>query len=289
MAASAALTAGTFGAGAAASPAAGMGIQMAANEAKRAASYGFQMASIWGDALIEQLFPFGAPRWIGYDYSKFMPQMDVGQIATTTVEKAMQAQLGKGGGQPQQQPGGPVQPEQMAGMQQGAGPVPKFGEPYKTPAPGAPPPGRADIGTAPGGPGAGAAMQAGLSAGMGGAPGPGAPTLAGGAPPTPDQMQTSPAPPPQGGDAGGIANLFGGLFSMDEGGWWQPGQPAINTTSRPELVLSPGQLDSLANSSGKGGWGRGDTYNITAVDADDVAKQIDARKKLAAMQYASRP
>jgi hypothetical protein len=284
MAASAALSAGTFGAGAAASPAAGMGIQMAANEAKRAASYGFQMASIWGDALVEQLFPFGAPRWIGYDYTKYMPQMDIGNIATTTVEKAMLAQQGKAG-TPQQQPGGPVSPELMAGMQQGAGPVPKFGEPYKTPAPGAPPPGRADIGTAPGGLGGPAAMQAGLTAGMAGA----APTLQAAPPPTPESMQTSPAPPQQG-DAGSIANSFlGGLLPFDDGGWWMPGQAGINTTSRPELVLSPGQLDSL--SRGSGGRGQPSVYinSLTAVDADDVSRQIANRQRLAAMQYNSRP
>ena len=71
-----------------------------------------------------------------------------------------------------------------------------------------------------------------------------------------------------------------------------PGQPGINTGSRPELVLSPQQLDA-AMGNGKGSknpWNRGgDTYHITAVDADDVAKQIDNRKRLAMMQYGARP
>jgi len=49
-------------------------------------------------------------------------------------------------------------------------------------------------------------------------------------------------------------------------------------------VLSPQQLDAA-----KGGWGRGDTYHITAVNAEDVAKQIDTRKRLSMMRYSSRP
>lgn len=71
---SAAAAAGGFGAGAAAAPAASAGIQIGATIAKRAASFGFQAASIGADALIAQLFPFGAPRWIGYDYLSFVPQ-----------------------------------------------------------------------------------------------------------------------------------------------------------------------------------------------------------------------
>ena len=75
-------------------------------------------------------------------------------------------------------------------------------------------------------------------------------------------------------------------MGLDEGGWLMPGVPGLNTTNRPELVLSPQQLDTAM---GKGGWGRGDTYHITAVDAQDVARQIDARKKLSMMQYSGRP
>jgi ElaB/YqjD/DUF883 family membrane-anchored ribosome-binding protein len=73
MAVSAAITgaaaAGTFGAGAAAAPAAsaaaGYGIQLLGNTAKRLSSYGFQMAGIGADALMEQMSPFGMPRWLG--------------------------------------------------------------------------------------------------------------------------------------------------------------------------------------------------------------------------------
>ena len=112
MAAAAAAAVGTAGAGAGASPAAGpaasAGIQIAANIAKRASAFGFQMAGIGADSLIAQLFPFGAPRWLGYDYTAFTPQMGMGNVGVTTLERA---QLG-------QNPGGPVNPEQMPGAQQ---------------------------------------------------------------------------------------------------------------------------------------------------------------------------
>jgi tape measure domain-containing protein len=95
MAVSAAITgaaaAGSFGAGAAAAPAAsaaaGYGIQLLGNTAKRLSSYGFQMAGIGADALMEQLSPFGMPRWLGYDYGNFMPQIGIQEAALSTVEK----------------------------------------------------------------------------------------------------------------------------------------------------------------------------------------------------------
>lgn len=75
MAVSAAAAAGSFGAGAAAGPAASTGIQMGAEALKRGVSYGYDLAGIWGEALVEQLFPFGAPRWLGsMDPMAFMPQ-----------------------------------------------------------------------------------------------------------------------------------------------------------------------------------------------------------------------
>lgn len=75
---------------------AGAGIQVGAAVAKRAVSYGFQMAGIGADALIEQLFPFGAPRWIGYDYTSFAPGGGGGGQPTgvTTGEDATNAALG---------------------------------------------------------------------------------------------------------------------------------------------------------------------------------------------------
>jgi len=268
QAASMAASAGSFGAGGAAGgAAAGIGIQMAANEAKRAATYGFQLASIGADALIEQMFPFTPPRWIGYDYTKFMPHINVGQIATTSVEKAMAAQQGKTLG-PGQQPGGPVAPGQLPGMAGPGAPTPKFGEHTRVPAPEETPPGLGEPGQ----------VAAGIQAGMA-APAAAAPTVAPPPPPPP------PSAPAQSGPGAASSSPFSSLFQeFDEGGWLMPNQPAINTTSRPELVLSPQQLDAA-----RGGWGRGDTYHITAVNAEDVAKQIDTRKRLAMMRYSGRP
>lgn len=96
LAVSAGAAAGTMGAGAAAGPAASMGIQMGSAMAKRGVSYGFQMAGIVGDALIEQLFPFGAPRWIGYDYTDFAPGGGGGgqPLGITTGEEATNEVLG---------------------------------------------------------------------------------------------------------------------------------------------------------------------------------------------------
>lgn len=74
MAVSAAAAAGTSGAGAAAGPAASAGIKMAAEAGKRGVSWGYDMAGIWGEALIEQLMPFGAPHWAGTNPMAFMPQ-----------------------------------------------------------------------------------------------------------------------------------------------------------------------------------------------------------------------
>lgn len=75
MAVSAAAAAGSFGAGAAAGPAASTAIMMGAEAAKRGVSYGYDMAGIWAEALVEQAFPFGAPRWLGSaDPMAFMPQ-----------------------------------------------------------------------------------------------------------------------------------------------------------------------------------------------------------------------
>lgn len=95
-AASAAATAGSFGAGGqAAGPAAAFAIGMGANAAKRGVSYGAQMLGIGTDALVEQLTPFGAPRWLSTDPTAFMPQ-GLTSAATTSLEQAQQ-----GGDQPQ--------------------------------------------------------------------------------------------------------------------------------------------------------------------------------------------
>lgn len=75
MAATAAAGAASGGAGAAAGPAASTAIQMGAEAAKRGVSYLYDLGGIWGEALMEQAFPFGAPRWLGSaNPMAFMPQ-----------------------------------------------------------------------------------------------------------------------------------------------------------------------------------------------------------------------
>ncbi|OBB79274.1 tape measure protein [Mycolicibacterium peregrinum] len=116
QAASAASTAASIGAFGA--PGSGQGaalaIGMGANAAKRGVSYGAQMLGIGTDALVEQLTPFGAPRWLSTDPTAFMPQ-GLTSAATTSLEQAQQ-----GGDQPQaagQQPVEPVTPQAPAAPQ----------------------------------------------------------------------------------------------------------------------------------------------------------------------------
>lgn len=95
MAVSAAITgaaaAGSFGAAAPAAPAASAaasyGIQLAGTQAKRLSAYGFQLAGIGADALMEQMSPFGMPRFLGYDYTNFAPQIGIQEAALSTVEQ----------------------------------------------------------------------------------------------------------------------------------------------------------------------------------------------------------
>jgi hypothetical protein len=264
-----AASAGSFGAGGQAAGAlGGIGIQLAASEGKRAASYGFQMASILADSVIDQVFgPFGGPpRWLGYDYTQFVPHINIGAIGTTTVEKAMQAAQGKPGG-PGQQPGGPVVPEHLGGEQPVGPPVPKFGQP--------------------------AAPQS-----LGGAGPQGQPAPPGGEPPPPpDTGPPPPGPPPESVAAPGALPGPGpstgfdlhNLLGFDEGGWLMPNTPALNTTGRPELVLSPQQLESMQTSGNGNPWRGGDTFHITTIDAEGVGREIDKRKRLSMMQYGGRP
>jgi hypothetical protein len=271
MGVTAAAAAGSLGAGAAAGPTASVGIQMGAAELKRLSSFGFQLASIGADALIEQLTPFGTPRWLGYDYTQFVPNVDVGQLATTTVEKAMQAKQGGGQG-PEQQPGGPVAPPQMGGAQPPGKPVPTFGSPAAASPPIPGPPGTAPLGQQ---------QQQGAAAMT---PKIGGPTPAPGAPPPPP-----PPPPSQTPQDMGASALLPKVFGMDEGGWLPTNTAALNSSGRPELVLSPQQLNAqLSNPDFKRAFG---VYieNMTAVDADDVSRKIASRQNLAVMQYSGRP
>lgn len=140
-AATAAIAAGTMGAGAAGAPAAGAAAQFAigigTQAAKRGVQYGAQMLGIGTDALLEQLSPFGMPRWLTTDVTGFMPQQGIMQAATTSIEKAFQQ-----GNQPPQGPGTdpvPGMPGQQHGIpgQPGTSPLgPPPGPPQ--PAPGSP-------------------------------------------------------------------------------------------------------------------------------------------------------
>lgn len=131
-AASAAATAGSFGAGGqAAGPAAAFAIGLGANAAKRGVSYGAQMLGIGTDALIEQLTPFGAPRWLSTDPTAFMPQ-GLMSAATTTAEQMQQP-----GAQPQAAGQQPVGVHQGTGAPPGPATPPAAGQ--GTPTPPAPP------------------------------------------------------------------------------------------------------------------------------------------------------
>lgn len=265
MAANVGLTAA--GAGPGAGAAAGFGIQMGASEAKLAASFGFQVGSILTDAAVEQLFPFGAPRWIGYDYTQFVPQLDISQVGVTTGEKAINAAMG---GQPHGAggeapgpggPGGPVDPGHMVGNQPVGAPTPALGA---TP-PSAPP------ATAPSGPvlgpppavsaipGAGSLIQ-GNTGGL--------------------NSDNIVGPPPPGSP---LATLFG----MDEGGWLPNNAMALNTSGRPELMVPHNQLDSMGISPAAKQHG-GDTYYITGLNADEVMRKVDQKQRLNRMRYGNR-
>jgi len=121
MAASAAITAGTFGAGAAAGPAAGMGIDILAGIAKRGIDYGAELGGIGVGALTEILMPFGAPRWLtDVDATSFMPQIGIVPAALTAAEQNGQGfsaavdpattQHGQAAGAPPGPPGVPPPP-----------------------------------------------------------------------------------------------------------------------------------------------------------------------------------
>jgi hypothetical protein len=132
MAVSAAITgaaaAGSFGAAAPAAPAAsaaaGYGIQLLGNTAKRLSSYGFQMAGIGADALMEQMSPFGMPRWLGYDYGNFMPQIGIQEAALSTVEKMGADAIAKAFPQPGAPAEAPTNTPMTMPMSQPPGPPP---------------------------------------------------------------------------------------------------------------------------------------------------------------------
>ena len=80
---------------------------------------------------------------------------------------------------------------------------------------------------------------------------------------------------------------------FDSGGWLQPGQVGVNLTDKPEPVLTNKQWDSLASNPPSGGSSIGHPTvkidNVYGFSAEDVASQIEAKQRLAAMQYSGRP
>lgn len=261
---SAAITAGTMGAGAAAGPAAGAaagyGINLAAAEGKRAVNYWFDVAGIGADALVAQLFPVGGPpRWLGYDYTKFAPQLGIQEAASTTVE-----QMGKKAIDDYfnpKKPGDPSAPDGQPGAQQA--PVNPIAPPAANQANDGP--------SAP-------VIPAQAPPGEGTGPAPGPPPAVPTAPITPSGDGQQPDP---------LRNLFG----FDQGGWLQPNQIGINKTGKPEPVLTPQQWDALAADPPSGGSGGPMVKidNIYGLSPEDVADQIEQKQRLAAMQYSGRP
>lgn len=296
MAVQAGMAAGTFGGSAAAGPAAGAaagyGIQLAATQGKRLASYGFQMGAIAADALVEQLFPFGAPRWIGYDYTQFVPQLNISEIGTTTAEKAMQSQLQAQGaegpptgldaaGMMSQLPGGPVNASALPGSQPGGPPTPQFGSDMPTQTPTTPP------GTGPGGDAPSLGPPAGPR--VMGPPSPSAPSQ------VPMPMDFIPRPNttvnpslPQN-PMLPIPTMESLLF--DDGGPWPSGTWGYNGTGRDEFVLSPAHLEAMATKpASKEYMGRGgDTYVVNGQSPDEIARAIASKQRLRGLQHTGRP
>jgi len=247
--------AGTFGAGAAAAPAASgaasYGIQLGAAVGKRLSAFGFQLGAIGADSLVAQAMPFGAPRWLGYDYTNFAPQLGIQQAALTTLEKAgtdaINARFGTQDG------GVPPQPAMQA---PGAEPV---ATPESAPQPSQP-------GTM-------------LSQGDPGFYTP------------PEMPMWPFNPNGAGGGGGGGSWAQGGAVKVyDEGGVLKPGDLALNASTRPEKILTQKQWDSLAKLSPSGNSGPMVKIDaIYGLSPEDVASQIESKQKLAMMRYAGRP
>ena len=78
-AASSAASVGTMaaGAGPTGGAAAGTAIGLGTDAAKRGVKYGFDLLGILADSVMEQVTPFGQPRWLNQDYTGFMPQQQI--------------------------------------------------------------------------------------------------------------------------------------------------------------------------------------------------------------------
>lgn len=261
-AAQAGVAAATMGAGAgpgasqAAAIATQYGIQLAANTAKRVSAYGFQMAGIGADALVEQMFPFGAPRWLGYDYTGFAPQLGIQQAFTGTLEKMGSDAIQKymSGQQPiiPAEPQGPTNTEPSGPSASQPAPVTdqilQPGDPgYYTPPVQINPPFYD-----PNNPGGG---------GLGG-----------------------------GGGGGGSWARGGAVGVYDNGGILKPGELAFNASRTPENVLTKQQWNTMMdNAATKPRDGGPLVQNLYAQDMQDAIRQLEKVKRRDMMQYAGRP
>lgn len=260
MAASAAITAGTMGAGAAAGPAASMaasyGIQLAGNEAKRISQYWFGMAGIGADAALEIFSPFGVPRALGYDYAGMTPQMGIQEAALSSIEKM----------------GGDAINKHFAGQGQGPN-VPAVAQPT------------GPTNTAPSGPAASTPTAP--------VPLPQTQSLV-----TPGQpgwveppMVLNPDANGAGGGGGGGSWARGGHVGIyDNGGVLKPGQLAFNASRTPESILTKQQWNAMAtNASTKSQDSSPLVQNLYAQDMQDAIRQLEKVKRRDMMQYAGRP
>ena len=259
-------TAGSFGAGVAAAPiaqmAASYGIQLAGNEAKRISQYWFGLAGIGADSLMEIFSPFGAPRWLGYDYSSMVPQLGIQQAALGTLEQMSSDAINK----------------YFAGQQ----------NPVIPPDPSQP-------NTAPSGPAAGT-MQVPLNgpaqatAPQGGMPQPGTVDTQGMFNTDPFRPDLIP-PTGAGGVGGGGSWARGGHVGIyDNGGVLGPGQLAFNASRTPESILTKQQWNAMAaNASTKSKDSAPLVQNLYAQDMQDAIRQLEKVKRRDMMQYAGRP
>jgi tape measure domain-containing protein len=263
MAASAAITAGlgasSFGAAAAAGPAASIatsyGLQLAGNEAKTISKYWFGLAGIGADAAMETFSPFGMPRWLGYDYGNYAPQLGIQQAALSTIEKM----------------GGDAIKKQFA---------PKVDVPPS-------PKGPSETNTAPSGPSAAATapVPAPPSGTLVGPNDPGFVNRGMNILPPEDLPYTG-----AGGNGGGGSWAKGGAISVyDQGGMLPPGGIGINMSARPEPVLTPQQWDAMMASPANSQGGAPLVQNLYAQDMQDAIRQLDKVKRRDMMQYAGRP
>lgn len=287
-AAAAGVAGGTMGAGAAAAPAAAqatqMGISMLTGAAKQGVSYGFQMGGILADAAVEIMSPFGVPRFFQTDPRGFMPRLGSVKLPVGTGEKATE------GGEP----GGPVQPGQLPGMQPVGGPA--------KPAQGGGVPSAAVSPIASlAGAGGEAAMKAppmptgGQHGGSGAAPGP----APGPAPENPGVAGVpgpggQPSPPP-----GQAKTLLQQLGIFDNGGWLEPNSIAANMSKDPEPLLSGQQwanVEAIARqpapaydpqSAGVTQY-FSDTWQVTLKDTDEMMRRADDRKRINMMRHSGR-